>query len=243
MAARSSLAHRCRVPATRCKLDINGQVVGQGQVDASGRWSIPAPRSPLAQSRARQSGCPRSRGTACPAGTVARALRQRALRGGPTARSWRRRPAAPLRWWVRNLGLDPRYVTAQKSMDIGKEQLAQALRPNSKIADTYRQELMKLVDITGKTWDNPEAMWLDIQTDRQGTAGQVDAVGEHRQRQDRGPIEDRKDALDISNAIRFSLQRLDVPQVKGPTRRRSTTNSRRGTRYLFRNDPKPLTKK
>mgnify|MGYP002130195246 CR=1 FL=1 len=51
----------------------------------------------------------------------------------------------------------------QKAMDIGKEQLSQALRPNSKIADTYRQELMKLVDITGKSWDNPQAMWRDIQ--------------------------------------------------------------------------------
>jgi hypothetical protein len=159
---------------------------------------------------------------------------------GPTAKLAQTASRTPL--VGQNLGLDPRYVTAQKSMDIGKEQLAQALRPNSKIADTYRQELMKLVDITGKTWDNPEAMWLDIQTIDKELRAKLTQLENIASGKTAAPIEDRKDALDISNAIRFSLQRLDVPQVKVNTKEEYDKLAP-GTRYLFRNDPKPLTKK
>ena len=159
---------------------------------------------------------------------------------GPTAKLGQTISRTPL--VGQDLGLDPRYVTAQKSMDIGQEQLAQALRPNSKIADTYRQELMKLVNVTGKTWDNPQAMWLDIQTidkELRSKLTQLDSVAAGKTA---ASMEDRKDALDISNAIRFSLQRLDVPQVKVNTKE-EYDKLPPGTRYLFRDDPKPLTKK
>jgi len=102
--------------------------------------------------------------------------------------------------------------------------------------------LMKLVNVTGKTWDNPQAMWLDIQTidkELRSKLTQLDSVAAGKTA---ASMEDRKDALDISNAIRFSLQRLDVPQVKVNTKE-EYDKLPPGTRYLFRDDPKPLTKK
>jgi len=127
-------------------------------------------------------------------------------------------------------------------MDIGQEQLAQALRPNSKIADTYRQELMKLVNITGKTWDNPEAMWRDIQVIDKELRSKLTQLDNVAAGKTAASMEDRKDALDISNAIRFSLQRLDVPQVKVNTRE-EVMKLEPDTRFLYRDDPKPQVRK
>ena len=127
-------------------------------------------------------------------------------------------------------------------MDLGKEQLAQALRPNSKIADTYRQELMKLVDITGKTWDNDEAMWRDLQVVDKEFRLRLNELDKIASGKTAATMEERKDALDISNAIRFSLQRLDVPQVKVNTKEEYDKLAP-GTDYMWRDDPKPLTKK
>lgn len=228
-------------PGDTVQLDINGQVVGQGQVDASGRWSIPAPPEPTGAGAGRGSqGVPAPEAPPAQPAPLPGLYDNVPFVAGPTAKLAQTASRTPL--VGQNLGLDPRYVTAQKSMDIGKEQLAQALRPNSKIADTYRQELMKLVDITGKTWDNPEAMWLDIQTIDKELRAKLTQLENIASGKTAAPMEDRKDALDISNAIRFSLQRLDVPQVKVNTKEEYDKLAP-GTRYLFRDDPKPLTKK
>jgi hypothetical protein len=230
-----------RTPGDMVRLDINGQVIGQGVVDASGKWTIPAPPEPTGAGAGRGSqGVPTPDAPPAQPAPLPGLYDNVPFVAGPTAKLGQTVSRTPL--IGQDLGLDPRYVTAQKSMDIGKEQLSQALRPNSKIADTYRQELMKLVDITGKTWDNPEAMWLDIQTIDKELRTKLTQLENIASGKTAAPIEDRKDALEISNAIRFSLQRLDVPQVKVNTKAEYDKLAP-GTRYLFRDDPKPLTKK
>lgn len=228
-------------PGDMVQLDINGQVVGQGQVDSSGKWTIPAPTESTGAGAGRGSqGVPTAETPAAQSAPLPGLYDNVPFVAGPTAKLGQTISRTPL--VGQDLGLDPRYVTAQKSMDIGQEQLAQALRPNSKIADTYRQELMKLVNITGKTWDNPQAMWLDIQTIDKELRSKLTQLDNVAAGKTAASMEDRKDALDISNAIRFSLQRLDVPQVKVNTKE-EYDKLPPGTRYLFRDDPKPLTKK
>ena len=228
-------------PGDMVQLDINGQVVGQGQVDSSGKWTIPAPTESTGAGAGRGSqGVPTAETPAAQPAPLPGLYDNVPFVAGPTAKLGQTISRTPL--VGQDLGLDPRYVTAQKSMDIGQEQLAQALRPNSKIADTYRQELMKLVNITGKTWDNPQAMWLDIQTIDKELRSKLTQLDNVAAGKTAASMEDRKDALDISNAIRFSLQRLDVPQVKVNTKE-EYDKLPPGTRYLFRDDPKPLTKK
>lgn len=56
------------------------------------------------------------------------------------------------------------------------------------------------------------------------------------------PSDNRVNVMQNHVAIRFSLQRLDVPQVKVNTKE-EYDKLPPGTRYLFRDDPKPLTKK
>ena len=227
-------------PGDTVQLDINGQVIGQGQVDANGKWTIPAPPEGGAGAGRGSQGVPAAEAPAAQPAPLPGLYDNVPFVAGPTAKLAQTVGRTPL--IGQDLGLDTRYVTAQKSMDIGKEQLAQALRPNSKIADTYRQELMKLVDITGKTWDNPGAMWLDIQTIDKELRSKLTQLENIASGKTAAPMDDRKDALDISNAIRFSLQRLDVPQVKVNTKDEYDKLAP-GTRYLFRDDPKPLTKK
>jgi hypothetical protein len=230
-----------RPPGETTTMFINGQPIGSGVADASGRWSIPAPPEPTGAGAGRGSqGVPTPDAPPAQPAPLPGLYDNVPFVAGPTAKLGQTVSRTPL--IGQDLGLDPRYVTAQKSMDIGKEQLSQALRPNSKIADTYRQELMKLVDITGKTWDNPGAMWLDIQTIDKELRTKLTQLENIASGKTAAPIEDRKDALEISNAIRFSLQRLDVPQVKVNTKAEYDKLAP-GTRYLFRDDPKPLTKK
>ena len=225
-------------PGDTVRLDINGQVIGTGQVDSTGRWSIPAPPEGAGAGRGSQGVPTGDAPTATPA-PLPGLYDNVPFVAGPTAKLGQVMNRTPLIGDNFNLG---KYGEAQKAMDIGKEQLSQALRPNSKIADTYRQELMKLVDITGKSWDNPQAMWRDIQVIDKELRTKLTQLENIASGKTAAPIEDRKDALDISNAIRFSLQRLDVPQVKVTTKEEYDKLAP-GTRYLFGDDPKPLKKK
>jgi len=221
------------------QLDINGQTIGQGQVDATGKWTIPAPPEGGAGAGRGTQGVPSPEAPAAQPAPLPGLYDNVPFVAGPTAKLGQVINRTPLVGGNFNLG---KYGEAQKSMNVGQEQLAQALRPNSKIADTYRQELMKLVDITGKSWDNPEAMWRDIQVIDKELRTKLTQLENIASGKTAAPMEDRKDALDISNAIRFSLQRLDVPQVKVNTKEEYDKLAP-GTRYLFRDDPKPLTKK
>ena len=226
-------------PGDMVQLDINGQVVGQGQVDSSGKWTIPAPTESTGAGAGRGSqGVPTAETPAAQSAPLPGLYDNVPFVAGPTAKLGQIINRTPLVGGNFNLG---KYGEAQKSMNVGQEQLAQALRPNSKIADTYRQELMNLVDITGKSWDNPEAMWRDIQVIDKELRTKLTQLENIASGKTAAPMEDRKDALDISNAIRFSLQRLDVPQVKVNTKEEYDKLAP-GTRYLFRDDPKPLTK-
>jgi len=227
-------------PGDMVQLDINGQVVGQGQVDSSGKWTIPAPTESTGAGAGRGSqGVPTAETPAAQSAPLPGLYDNVPFVAGPTAKLGQTLNRTPLVGGNFSLG---RYGEAQKSMDIGQEQLAQALRPNSKIADTYRQELMKLVNITGKTWDNPEAMWRDIQVIDKELRSKLTQLDNVAAGKTAASMEDRKDALDISNAIRFSLQRLDVPQVKVNTRA-EVMKLEPNTRFLYRDDPKPQVRK
>lgn len=227
-------------PGDTVQLDINGQVVGQGQVDSSGKWTIPAPTESAGAGAGRGSqGVPTAETPAAQPAPLPGLYDNVPFVAGPTAKLGQTLNRTPLVGGNFNLG---RYGEAQKSMDIGQEQLAQALRPNSKIADTYRQELMKLVNITGKTWDNDEAMWRDIQVIDKELRSKLTQLDNVAAGKTAASMEDRKDALDISNAIRFSLQRLDVPQVKVNTRA-EVMKLEPNTRFLYRDDPKPQVRK
>lgn len=210
-------------PGDTIQLDINGQPVGQGTVDASGKWTVPAPPDQPSQQK--------------PAADNSMSLYDNVpFVTGPTAKLGQ--AASNIPYIGGDMGLDQRYVTAQKAMDIGTEQLAQSLRPNSRIADQYRQELTKLVDIKGKTWSNDKAMWLELQTIDKELRSKLSQLEKIASGATPSPMSDRQDALEISNAIKFSLQRLDVPQVRA-TSRDEVIKLAPGTRFLWRDDPKP----
>jgi len=155
---------------------------------------------------------------------------------GPTAKLGQ--AASNIPYIGGDMGLDQRFVTAQKSMDIGTEQLAQALKPETKIADQYRQELTKLVDIKGRTFSNEKAMWLELQTIDRELRSKMSQLENIASGKTPSPMSDRQDALAISNAIKFSLQRLNVPQTRA-TSREEVMKLAPGTRFLWRDDPKP----
>ena len=229
-----------RPPGETTTMFINGQPIGSGVADASGRWSIPAPPEPTGAGAGRGSqGVPAAEAPAAQPAPLPGLYRNVPFVTGPTAKMGQMLNRTPLIGGDLGLG---QYGEAQKSMDLGKEQLAQALRPNSKIADTYRQELMKLVDITGKTWDNDVAMWRDLQVVDKEFRLRLNELDKIASGKTAATMEERKDALDISNAIRFSLQRLGVPQVKVNTKEEYDKLAP-GTDYMWRDDPKPLTKK
>ena len=225
-------------PGDTVQLDINGQPVGQGTVDASGRWSVPAPPESGAGAGQGSRGVP----APAPAGKTPAVDNSMSLYdnvpfvAGPTAKLGQ--AASNIPYIGGDMGLDQRYVTAQKAMDIGTEQLAQALRPNSRIADQYRQELTQLVNLKGKTWSNDKAMWLELQTIDKELRSRLSQLEKIASGATPSPMSDRQDALEISNAIKYSLQRLDVPQIRANTRD-EVLKLPPGTRFLWRDDPKP----
>lgn len=103
-----------------------------------------------------------------------------------------------------------------------QENIVRGIRPEGKIANQYRQELMNLVDIAPKVFENDTAYrrkLVDIDVElrnrltelRRIVDGEVEAT----------TVQERRDATTLANNIQHALARLRVPRPKTPEEARA----------------------
>lgn len=145
-------------PGETVQLDINGRTMGQAVVDASGRWSIPAPP---------ESGAGAGRGSqGVPAPDMPAAT---APSGGP--KLWDQAdnvagPIAGVQRWIGSgpipLGIGGEQVSAAQQVEMQSRNLVRALQQNPRYAEGERKSIEKDIQIGPEALSNPTAYRLRL---------------------------------------------------------------------------------
>ena len=144
-------------PGETVQLDINGQTIGQAVVDASGRWSIPAPPEPGGAGAGRGSqGVPAPNVTESP--VKGRGLWSMASKiAGPVA--------GVARWWGSGpvpMGMGQEEVAAEQYVINQQKSLVRALQQNPRYAEGERKSIEQDIAIKPETMGNPRAFQLRL---------------------------------------------------------------------------------
>ena len=150
-------------PGETVQLDINGQPVGQGVVDANGKWTVPAPPEPSSWGgENRGAGQPASPAPAAPTGGES-SVKGRGLW------SMASKVAGPMagvgRWWGSGpvpLGLGQEEVSAEQYVTMQQKSLVRALQQNPRYAEGERKSIEEDIRITPEALSNPRAYQLRL---------------------------------------------------------------------------------
>jgi len=111
---------------------------------------------------------------------------------------------------------DPRSQRAASAARWLQENIVRGIRPEGKIADQYRQELMSLVNIEPKVFENDMAYrtkLADMDTKLRDRLTELRSIADGEVP---STVQERRDAITLSNNIQQALARLQVRRVKTP---------------------------
>lgn len=114
--------------------------------------------------------------------------------------------------------VDPRFREAQSRMDVIHDRASNALRPEGKIADQYRQELNKITALRGQAWDNDENYWQHVTGLDQTWRKIVKELDEIASGDKVSSATGAREAADLANSLQFIIREFNVPQVRVYTR-------------------------
>ena len=145
-------------PGETVQLDINGQPVGQGVVDANGKWTVPAPPEPSSWGgENRGAGQPAPAAPAAPAGGGASLWEQASNVAGPVAGVQRWIGSGPV-----PMGIGGDQVAAAQQVEMQQRNLVRALQQNPRYAEGERKSIEKDIQISPEAMSNPTAYRLRL---------------------------------------------------------------------------------
>lgn len=118
----------------------------------------------------------------------------------------------------RPFNVDPRYREAQTRMNVIHDRASNALRPEGKIADQYRQELNKITALRGQAWDNEENYYQHVTGLDQNWRKIVKELDKIASGEVVSSSTGAREAADLANDLRFIIREFNVPQVRVYTR-------------------------
>ena len=118
----------------------------------------------------------------------------------------------------RPFNVDPRYREAQTRMNVIHDRASNALRPEGKIADQYRQELNKITALRGQAWDNEENYYQHVTGLDQNWRKMVKELDKIASGEVVSSATGAREAADLANDLRFVIREFNVPQVRVYTR-------------------------
>jgi hypothetical protein len=118
----------------------------------------------------------------------------------------------------RPFNVDPRYREAQTRMNVIHDRASNALRPEGKIADQYRQELNKITALKGQAWDNEENYYQHVTGLDQNWRKMVKELDKIASGEVVSSSTGAREAADLANDLRFIIREFNVPQVRVYTR-------------------------
>jgi hypothetical protein len=118
----------------------------------------------------------------------------------------------------RPFDVDPRYREAQSRMDVIHDRASNALRPEGRIADQYRQELKQITNLRGQAWDNEENYYQHVTGLDQTWRKMVKELDKIASGEVVSSATGAREAADLANDLRFIIREFNVPQVRVYTR-------------------------
>jgi hypothetical protein len=118
----------------------------------------------------------------------------------------------------RPFDVDPRYREAQTRMNVIHDRASNALRPEGKIADQYRQELNKITSLRGQVFDNEENYYQHVTALDQNWRKMVKELDKIASGEVVSSATGAREAADLANDLRFIIREFNVPQVRVYTR-------------------------
>ena len=191
-------------PGETVQLDINGQTMGQAVVNASGRWSIPAPpESGAAPAPAPAGGAPAA---ATPS-------------GGP--RLWEiadkvAGPVAGVQRWIGSgpvpMGIGGEQVSAAQQVEMQSRNLVRALQQNPRYAEGERKSIEKDIQIGPEALSNPVAYRLRLVEIGKYIQEELQFQASVLKNPNTSTVEQRKQALQSTATLNEFYGRLGLPQ-------------------------------
>lgn len=195
-------------PGETVQLDINGQTMGQAVVDASGRWSMPAPPEPSA-APAPAGGAP----AATESPVKGRGLWSMAPKvAGPVA--------GAARWWGDGpvpLGMGQEEVSAAQYVEQQQKSLVRALQQNPRYAEGERKSIEKDIAITPEAMSNPQAYKLRLVEIGKYIEDELKFNAKVLQNPNASTVQQRQQAMQSNAALSQFYDQLELPpRVKSP---------------------------
>ena len=197
-------------PGETVQLDINGQTIGQAVVDASGRWSIPAPPEPGGAGAGRG-----SQGVPAPAPAPAAA----APTGGP--RLWDQAdnvagPVAGVQRWIGSgpipLGIGGEQVSAAQQVEMQSRNLVRALQQNPRYAEGERKSIEKDIQIGPEAMSNPTAYRLRLVEIGKYIQEELQFQASVLKNPNGSTVQQRQQALQSTATLNEFYSKLGLPQ-------------------------------
>lgn len=224
------------MPGQRIELrDSTGRVIGQTTVGADGNWSIKDYNDPSGGGVAPPQAGPSGEGVD---GATLTDLAP--MLTGVSSAMGRAVANAPL--GIGDTFGNQDYTRAATRASRMVEEVTGATKPETKIAEQYRQELRDLVDLGTKTWGSEGAYYARaVEIDKE-LRRKLSEVNKKIDGSSMTTLEERKAAVEIRNDIQAVLPQLGVPQTIVKSRK-DIEALPPGTRFRVGDDPRPYTRK
>lgn len=226
------------MPGQRIELrDSTGRVIGQTTVGADGNWSIKDYNDP---SGGAPQGAPPQAGPSGEGVDGATLMDLAPMLTGVSSAMGRAVANAPL--GIGDTFGNQDYTRAATRAARMVEEVTGATKPETRIAEQYRQELRDLVDLGTKTWGSEGAYYARaVEIDKE-LRRKLAEVNKKIDGSVMSTLEERKAAVEIRNDIQAVLPQLGVPQTIVKSRKEIEALPP-GTRFRVGDDPRPYTRK
>jgi len=182
-------------PGQTVQLDINGQPVGRGVVDSSGKWTVPAP--------------PEQEPAAAPATRP----------GGPGLWDIADKVAGPVagvQRWIGSgpvpLGIGGEEVSAAQQVEMQQKSLVRALQQNPRYAEGERKSIEKDIAIGADAMSNPTAYRLRLAEIGKYIQEELSFNANVLANPAKSTVQQRQQALQSSAALTEFYERMGLPQ-------------------------------
>ena len=191
-------------PGETVQLDINGQPVGTGVVDANGKWTVPAP--PESQSWGGEN---RGAGQPAPAptGSGASLWDQASNVAGPVAGVQRWIGSGPV-----PMGIGGEQVSAAQQVEMQSRNLVRALQQNPRYAEGERKSIEKDIQISPEAMSNPTAYRLRLVEIGRYIQEELQFQSSILKNPNGSTVQQRQQALQSTSVLNDFYGKLGLPQ-------------------------------
>jgi hypothetical protein len=194
-------------PGETVQLDINGQPVGTGVVDANGKWTIPAPPESSSWGDENRGAGQPAPAAAASAGGGASLWEQASNVAGPVAGVQRWIGSGPV-----PMGIGGEQVSAAQQVEMQSRNLVRALQQNPRYAEGERKSIEKDIQISPEAMSNPTAYRLRLVEIGRYIQEELQFQSSILKNPNGSTVQQRQQALQSTSVLNDFYGKLGLPQ-------------------------------